>query len=336
MTDLLKRLCLIDGTSGDEDSVREFVISQIKDYCEYKTDNLGNIICFKQGKKRPLKKVMVDAHLDEVGIIITSVTDNGFLKFSVVGGIDTTALMFRKVKICGKVNGVISGKPYHLLSGESRKKAPQTDSLYIDIGAKSKSEALELVNIGDRAVLTSDFEVLGNNVKSKALDDRIGCFLLISLLKEDSEYDFYATFTVQEEVGLRGAKTATYAVEPDAAIALEATTAADTPSSTDDKKVCCVGKGVAVSFMDKATVYDKEYYKAAIGSGIPCQPKAAVAGGNNSGSIHLSGKGVRTIALSAPCRYIHTSNSIASLTDIKNMLSLARYMLNGIAGGSIK
>ncbi len=336
MIDLLKHLCLIDGTSGDEDSVREFVISQIKDYCEYSVDNLGNIICFKKGEKRPLKKVMVDAHLDEVGIIITSVTDSGFLKFAVVGGIDTSALMFRKVKINRAINGTISGKPFHLLNSENRKKLPEADSLYIDIGAKNKNEALKLINIGDRAVVTSDFEVLGNNVKSKALDDRIGCLVLISLLKEKAEYDFYATFTVQEEIGLRGAKTAAYSVNPDAAIALDATTAADIPSSADGKKVCFVDKGVAVSFMDKATVYDKEYYNTAINSGIPCQPKAAVAGGNNAGSIHLSGKGVRTIALSAPCRYIHTSNSVASIKDIESMLDLTKYMLVGIAGGSIK
>lgn len=336
MTDLLKHLCLIDGTSGDEDTIREFIISEIKNFCEYKVDNLGNIICFKKGQKRPLKKVMVDAHLDEVGLIITSVTESGFLKFSVVGGIDASALMFRKVKINQKINGVISGKPFHLLSKDASKKPPNIDSLYIDIGAKNKSEALKIISIGDRAVIESSFEVLGENIKSKALDDRIGCAILLNLLKKDAEYDFYATFSVQEEVGLRGAKTAAFTVNPDAAIVLEATTAADIPSNTADKQVCVLGNGVAVSFMDKATVYDKVFYNAALDSGIKCQPKAAVAGGNNSGAIHLSGSGVRTIALSAPCRYIHTAESIANLKDIENLQALAKYMLNGIAGGYIK
>ncbi len=336
MTDLLKKLCLLDGTSGDERDVRKFIISEIKGSCEYKTDNLGNIICFKKGEKRPLKKVMLDAHMDEVGLIITAITSDGFLKFQTVGGIDTSALMFRCVKIDGKIDGVISGKPYHLLSGDDRKKSPKVDSLYIDIGASSKQEAEACVKLGDCAIMQNDFEILGNKVKSKALDDRVGCATLIELLKEDSEYDFYATFTVQEEIGLRGAKTASFAVEPDACLALECTTASDIADTPDDKKVCVLGDGVAVSFMDKTTLYDKEYYNAALKSGIKCQPKCAVAGGNNSGSIHLSKNGVRTLAISVPCRYIHSSGSIADLDDIKNQKTLAKYMLTGICNGSIK
>ena len=336
MVDLLKALCLIDGTSGDEDKVRQFIINEIKDFCEYKTDNLGNISCFKKGEKRPHKKVMIDAHIDEVGLIITSVSDNGFLKFVTVGGIDTAALMFRSVKINGEVKGVIGGKPYHLLDADSRKKLPKTDSLYIDIGAKDKAAALKRISLGDRAVIESDFEILGKNIKSKALDDRVGCAVLISLLKEQSEYDFYGVFSVQEEVGLRGAKTAAFSENPDAAIVLEATTAADIANTSPENQVCALGLGAAVSFMDKATVYDKEFYNCAINSGIPCQPKSAVAGGNNAGGIHLSGDGVRTIAISAPCRYIHTANSIVNLQDIENMLKLTKYMLENICGGNTK
>ncbi len=336
MLDLLKQLCLIDATAGDEGSVRDFIINEIKDFCEYKIDNLGNIICFKKGKNSPLKKVMLDAHMDEVGLIITSVTDGGFLKFSTVGGIDVSALMFRKVKINGKINGVISGKPFHLLSVDSRKKLPSDSDLYIDIGAKDKADALDKISLGDRAVITSEFEILGGNVKSKALDDRIGCATLISLLKEDADYDFYATFTTGEEIGLRGAKVATFAVNPDSAIVLEGTPAADIADVPYEKSVCNLGSGVAVSFMDRSTVYDKEYYTAALGSGIKCQVKRAVAGGNNSGSVHLSREGVRTIALSVPCRYIHTANSIANLSDIESQKDLAKYMLLGICNGNIK
>ncbi len=336
MVEMLKSLCLIDGISGDENAVREFIIREIKDFCEYKVDNLGNIICFKKGKNKPLKKVMLDAHLDEVGLIITAVTENGFLKFATVGGIDTAALMFRRVKIGGKTNGIIGGKPYHLLDSDNRKKLPKTDNLYIDIGAKTKSEALEKVALGDSAVMVSDFEILGECVKSKALDDRIGCAILVTLLKQESDYDFYASFTVQEEIGLRGAKTAAFSVNPDAAIVLDSTTAADLANTPDDSKVCGLGKGVVVSFMDKATVYDKEFFSAAMSSSITCQPKSAVAGGNNAGGIHLSGDGVRTIALSAPCRYIHSSNSIVNLNDIESMLKLTEYMLKNIAGGNIK
>lgn len=336
MLDLLKQLCLLDATSGDEDAVREFIISEIDGYCDYKTDNLGNILCFKKGKNRPQKKVMLDAHMDEVGLIITSVTSDGFLKFKTVGGIDTAALMFRKVKINGKIDGVIGGKPIHLIKGDARKKLPESDSLYIDIGASSKEEALEKITLGDRAVIESNFVLSGDIIKAKAIDDRIGCAVLINLLKSESEYDFYASFSVQEEIGTRGAKTAAFAINPDAALVIEATTAADIADVPQDKKVCKLGNGAVVSFMDKGTVYDKNYYNAALQSGMPCQPKQAVAGGNNSAGIHLSREGVRTLAISLPCRYIHSSSCVANLDDCKSVEELTKYMLNGICSGNIK
>ena len=197
MKELLKQLCLLDGISGDEGAVREFVISQIKDYCDYKIDNLGNVIAFKKGKNTPFKKVLIDAHLDEVGLIITNVEQNGFLRFKTVGGIDTSALMFRRVLINGKVTGVIGGKPVHLCEGDERKKLPNSDNLYIDIGASTALQAKALVSVGDGAVMCSDFTVSGNKILTKALDDRVGCAVLIELLKYDAEYDFYASFSVQ-------------------------------------------------------------------------------------------------------------------------------------------
>lgn len=334
MLDILKELCELDGISGDEGSVREYIIGKIKNHCEYSVDPLGNIIAFKRGKSRSVKKVMLDAHMDEVGLIITSVTEDGFLRFSAVGGIDTSVLMFRRVRI-GSVNGVIGGKPIHLLSGDERKKLPKPDSLYIDIGASSKEEALKLVDIGASAVICGDYTEMGKLIKAKAVDDRAGCAVLISLLTSDSDYDFYAVFSVQEEVGLRGARTATFTVEPDSAIVLEATTAADIADVPNEKRVCVLGDGPAVSFMDRATVYDRAYYNAALSSGIKCQPKAAVAGGNNSGEIHLSRGGVRTLAISVPCRYIHSPSCVACGEDIENARRLAKYMLDGICGGDI-
>lgn len=336
MVELLKQLCCLDATSGDEDAVRDFIVSQIDGFCEYRIDNLGNIICFKKGENRSCKKVMVDAHMDEVGLIITSATNDGFLKFKTVGGIDVSALLQRKVKIGGKINGVIGSRPIHLIEGDGRKKLPKEDSLYIDIGAKSKEEALTIVSLGDRAVLESEFVVSGDYVKAKAIDDRIGCAVIIKLLQSDAQYDFYASFSVQEEIGLRGAKTAAYSINPDSALMLEATTAADIAGVGQEKSVCNLGKGAVVSFMDRATVYDKNYYSSALQSGILCQPKRAVAGGNNSGSVHLSREGVRTLALSLPCRYIHSPSCVASLKDCESLSALAQYMLNGICGGSIK
>ena len=336
MTELIKKLCSFDSTSGDEKTVRDFIISEIDGFCDWRTDALGNILAFKKGEKTPCKKVMLDAHMDEVGLIITNITSDGFLKFITVGGIDTAALMFRSVKINGSINGVICGKPIHLLKKDEAENLPQVDNLYIDIGVSSKAEAENYISIGDRAVICSANFETEDKIVSKALDDRIGCALLISLIKADAEYDFYASFSVQEEIGLRGAKTSAFSINPDCAIVLEGTTAADIADVTQEKNVCCLGDGPAVSFMDRATCYDRAFYDAALNSGILCQTKRAVTGGNNSGAIHLTREGIRTIAISVPCRYIHTSASVADINDCENALKLAVYMLNGICSGAIK
>lgn len=333
MIELLKRLCAIDGASGNEAAVREFIICEIKNYCEYSVDNIGNIIAFKKGKNESKRRIMIDAHTDEVGLIITSITPDGFLRFKTLGGIDTAVLMMRRVLINGKVNGVIGGKPHHL--DKSASKLPAADSLYIDIGATSREEAEAVVSLGDTAVMCSDFTVNDDKIISKALDDRIGCAILIKLLKEESEYDFYASFSVQEELGLRGARVAAYSINPESAIILEGTTAADIAGVDEEKSVCNLGAGAAVSFMDGATSYDRDYYNAALESGLPVQVKRAVSGGNNSGAVHLSREGVKTIAISVPCRYIHSANSVADSCDIDAAYSLAKYMLQKIASGSI-
>lgn len=335
MLELLRELCEIDGTSGDEGLVRECIIKYIDGFCDWKIDPLGSIIAFKKGKNRPEKRVMLDAHTDEVGLIISSVTSDGFLRFKTVGGFDTAVLLSRRVKI-KNIYGVIGCKPIHLIKDDSAKKLPSVDQLYIDIGAKSKEEALKMVSLGDRAVIESEWIECGEKIKIKALDDRVGCAVLITLLREESEYDFYATFTVQEEVGTRGAKAAAFSVEPESCIVLEGTTAADIADVESSKRVCVLGKGAAVSFMDNGTVYDREYYNAALESGILCQTKAWVSGGNNSASIHQSRDGVRTLAISVPCRYIHSASSVADKRDIASALELARYMLNGICSGQIK
>ena len=208
------------------------------------------------------------------------------------------------------------------------------ESLYIDIGASSKDEALSYVSLGDRAVLCGEYAETEENIISKALDDRVGCGALIKLIKEFDDYDFYASFSVQEEVGLRGAKVSAFTVNPESAIVLEGTTASDIAGVPPENTVCTLGCGVAVSFMDGATVYDREYYNFALNSGIKCQPKSAVAGGNNSGVIHLSREGVRTVALSVPCRYIHSSSSVANKEDCENLLNLAIFMIKGICSGN--
>jgi len=336
--DLLKTLCELDGPSGNEAPVRDFIMSEIKDFCDAKIDAMGNIIAFKKGKKSPKFKVMLDAHMDEVGVIVTSITSEGFLKFQTVGGIKAESLFCKRVRF-GNVLGVIGAKPIHQSSPDERKNLPSADSLYIDIGAANKEEAERYVYLGDIGTFATHWKALTDDVFcTKAVDDRVGCAVLINLLKQPAEYDFYATFTVGEELGLRGAKTATYTVSPDFAIALECTTAADIHKNSGNK-VAEVEKGVAVSFMDSATLYDHALYvftlQTAQKNNIPVQVKTAVTGGNNSGAIHLTKSGVRTITLSLPGRYIHSSATVGSKNDVIAQNNLVVALLNELAGGNL-
>ena len=335
---LMKALCELDGPSGNEAPVRDFIMSEIKDFCDARIDPMGNIIAFKKGKNAPKYKVMLDAHMDEVGVIITSITDDGFLKFQTVGGIKTESLLCKRVRF-GKTVGVIGAKPIHQSSSDERKNMPSTDSLYIDIGATDKESVEEVVSLGDIGTFATEWQDLSENIFiSKAVDDRVGCAVLINLLKQPAEYDFYATFTVGEELGLRGAKTATYAVDPDFAIALECTTAADIHKNSGNK-VAVVGEGVAVSFMDSATLYERALYSLALDlakkNNINVQTKTATTGGNNAGAIHLTKNGVRTITLSIPGRYIHSSSTIGSKDDVLSQNDLAAALLSELAGGAL-
>lgn len=336
MLKMLREFCMINSPSGFEKNIRERILSEISPFCEYRTDKNGNIIAYKKGKLPSSVKLMVDAHLDEVGIIISAVTNDGFLKFQVLGGIKPSVLLCRKVCINDSVIGVIGCKPIHLTDGEEGKKLPNADVLYIDIGCSSRAETEKLVSVGDSGVIMSDFVALNDTrIKAKAIDDRVGCYILTELLKMDSDYDFYATFTIGEELGCRGAITAAYTVNPDVALVLEATTAADLDGVSDEDRVCQLGGGPAVSFMDRGAVYDRALYDAAMNSGVKCQPKTAVTGGNNASKIHLNREGVRTLAISVPCRYIHTPSSICDINDIENVKVLAKNMINKICSGEI-
>lgn len=323
MLNNLKELCRLNGASGDEGAVRAFIIDKIKDNADYSVDSMGNIIAFKKGREVPKNKIMLDAHMDEVGFIITSVQSDGTLTFSEVGGIDPTVIIGRQVTVGSKgLIGVVGAKAVHNLSAEERDKTPEMDSLYIDIGAADRKEAEKYAAPGDYAYFVSEYAELGDDIiKSKAIDDRFGCALLIDMINSELPYDLYFTFTVQEEIGLRGAKTAAYTVNPDIAIAVETTTAADIDGISENKQVCRLGKGAVVSFMDRSTMYDRDLYNAAVEQaekkGIPWQTKSLIAGGNNCGAIHTSRGGVKTIAVSAPCRYLHSPSCIANKKDLK-------------------
>lgn len=335
MINTLKDLCLLDAVSGNEASVREYIIERLKNKCEYTVDALGNVIAFSKGNRRPKNKLMISAHMDEVGFIITNINDNGTLSFSCVGGIDTRVIFGRQVMLENGIVGVVGGKALHNLSADEKDKAPSINDIVIDIGAKNYEEAKEHVKLGSYATFVSDFTELGaDNVKCKAIDDRAGCAMMLRMIDEQVEYDTYFTFVVQEEIGLRGATCAAYTVAPEYAIILEATTAADIPSASSANKVCTVGGGPVVSYMDSHTLYDKELYNLAFNianeNDIPCQTKTRVAGGNDAGAIQISRSGVKVCAISLPCRYLHSSSCVISKTDFENSYRLLKLISDRI------
>lgn len=341
MIETLKILCELNGISGDEQQVREYICSRIEGQAEYKIDALGNVIVFKKGRKHADKKVMISAHMDEVGGIVTYINSDGTLKFAPVGGIDPRVVFGRRVTVGkDKMLGVIGSKAIHNLSADERKSAVKFDEMNIDIGCLTKEQAEKYVSLGDSVCFVSDFSELGENkINGKAIDDRAGCAIMLRLIEQELEYDTYFTFVVQEEIGLRGATTAAYSVNPDCAIVLEATTAADVPSAQADKQVCKLGNGPVVSFMDRHTIYDKDLYQLCFDiskeKNIPCQTKTMIAGGNDAGAIHISRSGVKTCAISVPCRYLHSPSCFIDKNDLENAYQLTKNLLDRIFNNDI-
>jgi len=322
----IQKLCAIPGVSGCEEQVRYEILKQIEGQCIYKVDALGNILAFKKGKKTPAHTLLLSAHMDEVGLIITYIEDSGLLRFATVGGIDKRVIVGKSVYI-GETFGVIGMKATHMKSAEEKEKTPDLDALFIDIGAKDKEEAETHVSLGDRAVFYSSYCEFGDGfLRGRALDDRVGCALLIELIQSELEYDTHFAFTVQEETGTTGAKTAALQVGAEIGIAVETTTACDIPGVTDDKKVCALKKGPVVSFMDRGTIYDSKLYTRALEvakeNGIACQVKSGIFGGNEARSVQVAGKGARVLAVSVPCRYLHTPSCVVNRFDVDETLKL--------------
>lgn len=328
----LKELCLINGASGDESRVREYILSRIS-ADEIIVDNLGNLIVFKKGKKRAKNKIMFSAHMDEVGFMITHISEDGFLSFGEVGGINPSVVLGRGVRLESGASGVIGTKAVHRQSSEERKSFPAISELYIDIGAKNRDEAERFAPLGSYAYFDDDFFTFGDGfVKGKAIDDRAGCLIMMNMINGEPEYDAWYAFTVQEEVGTRGAAAAAFSVAPDIAFVLESTTACDIAGVSGAKKVCELGKGAVVSYMDNGAIYDRELYslalKTALDNEIPVQTKTLIAGGNDSRSIHVSRGGVRTCAISVPCRYLHSPSCVIKECDYYAVEQLAGKMLS--------
>lgn len=336
--ELLEALCNAFGPSGCEDAVADLIIEQLEliGY-DYKRDTLGNVIV-RTGNGNGKKKLMLSAHMDEVGFMVTELTDKGYLKVGTVGGISKEVIAGKHVRVGdekGQINGIIASKAIHHKSKDERKEAEDLKKLVIDIGATSKEEALELADIGTYVTFEPNFARFGKDGKmlhSKALDDRLGCALLLELLKKLKDdkctpiLDLYFAFTVREEIGISGATVAANVIRPDYAIVLETTAVADIADVDTSKRVAALGEGGALSLMDRSTIYDKELITLALDiakeNSIKAQVKKFVSGGNDAGHIHKSGTGVRTLALSAPTRYLHSPNCVACYDDYESMLKL--------------
>ena len=331
---LLKRLTEASGVSGNEKEVRDLIISEIKDYVDsVKIDPIGNVIAYKKGKSNS-KTLMVTAHMDEIGLIVKDIDSSGLLKFLTVGGIDKRILVSKAVTIGpNKIMGVIGAKPIHLQKKSESKNALEIDELYIDIGATSKEDAELIVEIGDYVNFYSTYEEFGTGlVKAKALDNRVGCSILVSLVQELKDVSFYAVFTVMEEVGLVGAGPAAYEVNPDIAIILEGTICYDMPKLDSHLIPTSLGKGPAISLIDRSTVYNPDFRNKVVqiakDNNIPFQYRKTAMGGNDSGKIHTTKTGCLTTTISVPCRYIHSPSSVMSLEDYNNTYKLAKALIS--------
>ena len=333
MKELLRALCTLDGVPGYEDEVREYIEQQVKPYAtEMEVDPIGNLIVFKKGRKRRARPMMVTAHMDEVGFLVDSITEDGMLKLGMAGGIDPRVLIGRKMRVgAKKLPGVISLKAIHLTTPEERKNAAPLKSLYIDIGAQSRKEAEKLVAIGDPAVFASEFYELGDCVKAKAIDDRVGCAVMIELLKQDLPYDTYFVFATNEEIGSRGALIAAQRVRPGCVLALEGTTAADMPGIPEHKRSCSQRQGAVVSILDRSTVYDRPFrekvLKAADKAGVKWQYRASANGGTDARVAAAAAEGGLAFGIAAPTRYIHCACNVVYLPDVEEVLKLAAVVI---------
>lgn len=343
MSALLRRLSEAIGVSGREDEVRAILVEEIRGKAdEARVDAMGSLVAVKRGTGAADLRVMLAAHMDEIGLMVTQVEDNGMLRFARVGGIDERVLPARPVTVGAKrVPGVIAFKPIHLTEkGETERVAPAKD-LVIDIGAASKAEAERLVARGDHAAFVSEYVEppagsAWRTVQGKAFDDRAGCAIAAALLGGRFPFDLVVAFTVQEEVGLRGARTAAYAERPDCAFALDCTGANEVPVKKDLSPSTRLGAGPAITVMDASFIADRRLVDLLAGTaakaGIPHQFKQPNIGGTDAGAIQRVHGGVPSVTLAVPCRYIHSPAGILNLDDFDHALELMRETLARLPG----
>ena len=345
--ELIRKLSLAFGPSGCEDEVRELILEQIQGDCNsYRIDKAGNLIACVCGRgpdynAEAPRRILLSAHMDEVGLMVTEITEEGYLKFGTVGGIDPRVLCGRHVIVGDKrkLHGVIASKAIHLQTPEERTKATPVKSMYIDIGAKTREEALKYVSVGDCAVFDSEFVSFGKDngsMKGKALDDRAGCAMLIETMRDlyrnpcNLPFDVYFAFTTCAEVGISGANVAAFGVKPDTAIILEATGVNDLPGAGRNA-VSKQGEGGTLSLCDRGTIYDMGFVnyarQTAEQKGLKVQLKQTFTGGTDAAHIQRALTGVRVLGLSLPTRYIHSASCVARLADYEQTRDLVIAML---------
>ncbi len=338
MNELLQKLTEAVGVAGEETDVRLLIRDLIADHVdEWRVDAVGNLLALKKGDGRSDLRVMVDAHMDEVGLMITSVDSLGTAKFEKVGGLDDRMLLGKVVQVGPKkVTGVIGARPVHLLNTASeRSQVVKTSSMRIDIGAGGKDEGQGKMKVGDRATFLTPYQEYGDIALGKALDNRAGCAILIELLRgERFPFDLHAAFTVQEEVGMAGAHVASFAIEPDVALVLECTPAYDLPAEQDVSPNVALGRGPSIYVMDSRTIQDprlvSHILRTAHELGIPFQVRQPGGGGTNTGAIQRAGVGMPAATIAIPGRYLHAPASMISLTDYAYVRQLADAALRAL------
>ncbi len=339
---LLKRLTEAMGPSGYEDEIRQVIYEEIKDHADrVYTDAMGNLFAEVDGT-RPGPKVMLCAHMDEVSLFITQIDANGLIKFRHIGGIDDRVLLSKPVVIgANKIPGVIGSKPPHHQAPGERTKPVGLESLRIDIGASTREEALRYVQPGDVAVFATKYEEIGyRRAKSKSFDDRVGCAVMVETIKKKFDIPVVYAFTVQEEIGLRGAGPAAYRINPDVALVLEGTISSESPGSPGHGQATICGGGPALSIMDSGSIHNRKFLQEMIQvadeSSIPYQIRKTVAGGNDAGRIHLTKEGVLSGVISVATRYIHAPSQLISLDDYEQTIALVEQFLRRVEQGGFR
>jgi len=332
-TKLLKKICETAGAPGFEREIRNLVSDLVKPHAdEILTDNLGNLIAIKRGSasEKERKKIMAAAHLDEIGFIVTHLEEGGFVRFHTLGGFDPKTLTAQRVKIHGKkvIPGVMGTKPIHVMAAEERTKMPKSTDYFIDTGMK-KEKLEKFVEVGNPITWERELIEMGDCVNCKSIDNRVSVFILVEALKnlKNIKHDFYAVFTVQEEVGLRGASVSAHSINPDFGIGLDTTIAYDVPGAQAYEKITELGKGAAIKIMDGSVICDSrmvEYLKqTAQKNKIQWQPEVLTAGGTDTAGLQRMGKnGSISGAISVPTRHLHQVIEMANKKDIKHCIDL--------------